>query len=182
MTRGSTIVGALVVALALGQGARDVAWGVAHWSAMGPLRPGETMPRFAARRLGGELFDQTSLQGKVSVVTFWATWCGVCRTELADLDELRAEYAARPDVQFVAVNREGGGVTAREAEPVAEAFMRARGLSLPVAVDDGNMARTFRVGPIPHTVVFDRQGTIQHVHQGRVTNTTIRDEVEALLR
>jgi hypothetical protein len=43
------------------------------------------------------------------------------------------------------------------------------------------MARAFRVGPIPHTVVLDRAGRIRHVHQGRVRASTIADEIDDLL-
>jgi thiol-disulfide isomerase/thioredoxin len=180
LPRGAAIVGALALAVALVQGGRDVVWGVENWSRMGPLPPGETLPAFAVPMLDGEVFDAQALVGKVTVVAFWATWCPACRDELGTLDELHAaEYAGRDDVRFVAVNREG--VSPREARALASTYASERGLGLPVAIDDGKMARTFRVGPIPHTVVFDRAGTIRHVHQGRVTAGTIRGEVEELL-
>lgn len=178
MSRAAALVGALVVGLALVQGGRDLAWGVANWSRMGPLPPGET-PAFAVSMLQGDVLDARACKGKVSVITFWATWCPACRDELGTLDDLSAEYAGQTDVQFVAVNREG--VAAGEARAIADAYARERGLALPVAVDDGAMARTFRVGPIPHTVVLDRSGTIRHVHQGRVSAGTIKGEVDELL-
>lgn len=178
MSRAAVLVGALVVGLAIVQGGRDLAWGVSGWSRMGPLPPGE-VPTFSVPMLQGEVFDARACKGKVSVVTFWATWCPACRDELGTLDALQREYAGREDVQFVAVNREG--VPPREARAVAAAYAGERGLSLPVAVDGGAMARTFRVGPIPHTVVLDREGTIRHVHQGRVSAGTIEDEVDELL-
>jgi thiol-disulfide isomerase/thioredoxin len=174
------ILGAAIVAGALVQMGRDIVRASVDWSSMGPLPPGSEAPAFAVRRLDGGAFGPEQLQGRVSVVTFWATWCPACRSELGDLDELDDRYAGRAEVQFLAVNQEGA--------PPPEAWARARGyvaeagVQLPVAVDNGSMARTFRVGPIPHTVVFDRSGTVRHVHQGRVSNGTIADEIEDLLR
>jgi thiol-disulfide isomerase/thioredoxin len=175
------IVGLLVVTTAIVLGILDVRRGASDWSRLGPLPPGERVENFRVAMLDGGVLDSSGLEGKVSVVTFWATWCGVCVGELSDLDALAEQYQGR-DVQFVAVNREGGGVTPAQAVHVARSFARQRGLSLPIAIDDGSMAQTFRVGPIPHTVVFDTTATVRHVHQGRVTSATLASEIDELLR
>ena len=38
---------------------------------------------------------------------------------------------------------------------MAQQYQRATGLRVPIAIDDGQMARAFGVGPIPHTAIFD---------------------------
>ena len=62
----------------------------------------------------------------------------------------------------------------------AAGYAASEGLKLPIAIDNGSMARKFRVGPIPHTVVLDASGTVRHVHLGRVSSSTIADEIEEL--
>jgi thiol-disulfide isomerase/thioredoxin len=181
VSRLGAALGGLVVVVGLGVGGADLRRGIASWSELGPLPPGDRVEDFRVRMLDGEVLTAEGLEGKVSVVTFWATWCGVCVSELPDFDALARQYADRP-VQFVAVNREGGGLSLEESVALVRQFAGAHGLSLPMAVDDGSMARAFRVGPIPHTVVFDTGGVMRHVHQGRVTSATIEREIEALLR
>ncbi|MBL4683616.1 MAG: TlpA family protein disulfide reductase [Nannocystaceae bacterium] len=179
--RLSLIVGAALVLGAAWSGGRELSRGVSSWSALGPLPPGLQAPRFRLFALDGGTVTGEDLQGSVTVMTFWATWCGACRGELADLDELDDEYADRDDVKFFAVNHEGGGLSRRQAQSVVRNYRVASGLKLPVVLDDGSAAQAFRVRPIPHTVVFDREGMIRHVHVGRISLATIRTEIDRLL-
>jgi thiol-disulfide isomerase/thioredoxin len=174
------IVGLGVVALAVAVGGLD-AWFVAqNFSRMGPLPPGATLDEFQVALLDGGAFTAEQLQGRVTVLTFWATWCPACRGELVDLDALDDTFASASDVQFLAVNSEGKGVPLRDRMGIAATYRTEAKVGLPIAVDDGSMARALRVGPIPHTVVVDRRGTLRHIHQGRVSASTIAEEIEAL--
>ncbi len=177
LARPAGVVLGLAVAIA---GGLALARGVQSWSSAGPVAPGEETPAFDVALLDGGRLANADLQGKVTVVTFWATWCGYCRDELRELDELDDGYAPQ-GVGFVAVNREGGGLAPRQAAALARSYREQTSLGLPIAIDDGKMARGFRVGPIPHTVVLDRDGRIRHVHQGRVRTQTITDEIDELL-
>lgn len=175
----SILVGGLLVLGALGVGAVDGFHAAKNWSALGPLPPGEPVPPFRLAKLEGGTFSQSDLRGQVTVMTFWATWCGACKGELGDLDEIDDRFADR-DVQFVAVNWEGVRAEPARLRAHVQGYVRARDLGLPVAIDDGTMARQLRVGPIPHTVIFDRQGVLRYIHQGRVTSSTILEEIEEL--
>lgn len=179
-TSAPAFVGALVVALALLGAGRELHRGITQWERLGPLPPGGPTPAFEVLTLDGGRFGPSDLHGKVSVLTFWATWCGACKSELGDLEELQHEYPAH-DVQFLAINNDGAGLSPLEAAARVQGFARARGMTLPTALDDGQAARSFRVGPIPHTLVVGRDGVVRHVHQGRVMSQTLRDEIDELL-
>jgi thiol-disulfide isomerase/thioredoxin len=172
-------IGVLIVAVPLASAGLDLSQGIAGWDRLAPLGTGERVEDFQVVTLDGEFVDSARLRGKVSVVTFWATWCGACAGELDDLDQLHGRYDDR--VRFIAINHDGGGIRPEQARTRVAGYRRARQLELPMAIDDGSMLRRFRVGPIPHTVIVDRYATIRHVHQGRVPISTLREEIDALL-
>ncbi len=181
MNRLALALGGVMVLGVLGVGAIDAKYAARNWSTMGPVSPGTALESFAVHRLNGAGFDQDDFRGRVTVVTFWATWCHACQGELVDLDELDDRYVDRAGVQFLAVNWEGSGYTLPQRQRVASAYARQTSLALPIAVDDGSMARALRVGAIPHTLLVDGEGTIRHVYPGRVRASTVADDIDDLL-
>lgn len=177
----ATLLGLLPLVGALMVGGVDARYAAAAWDTMGPAPPGTPLENFAVQRLGGGVFDHSDLEGHVSVVTFWATWCHACQGELGDLDELDDTLTADERVQFLAVNWEGVGYTLPQRRRIVAAHQAQTQHELPVAIDDGTMARALRVGAIPHTMVIDRRGVVRHVYPGRVRTSTLRDDVSTLL-
>ncbi len=178
--RAQRIAGLVLVGAIAASAIVDASTGIRRFDRLGPLAPGRDVPDFEVALLDGGKFASPDLVGRVHVVTFWATWCGYCRDELDELDVLARRYDGA-QVGFVAVNREGGGATPRQASAMSRRYRDAKQLALPIAVDDGAMARAFGVGPIPHTAVFDKAGKLRRVHQGRVSGDTIADEIDELL-
>jgi thiol-disulfide isomerase/thioredoxin len=65
---------------------------------------GDAAPELAiATWLTGEPLDGFP-EGSVTVVEFWATWCGPCRTSMPHISELQEQYGET--VRFVGVTRE----------------------------------------------------------------------------
>lgn len=179
MRRVGVALGLVLVALAGVNVAMDLSRVAGRWSSYGPLADGE-VPEFRAPMLAGGAFEPDDLRGKVSILSFWASWCGVCQSEMPKYEELHEERAS-DEVQVVLVNREGGGTPPARARGIVEQIVASRGLHMPVAIDDGRMYRAFRASVLPHTVVVDRDGNIRHVHPGRVMKSTLESEVNELL-
>jgi thiol-disulfide isomerase/thioredoxin len=57
------------------------------------LRVGEPAPPAVLITLGGERIDSRDLRGRVVILTFWATYCVPCRTELPLLSDYAAAHA-----------------------------------------------------------------------------------------
>jgi len=55
----------------------------------------EPAPRFRARTMDGESFNNESLKGKVVLLEFWTTWCKYCREEEALVDDINHEFASK---------------------------------------------------------------------------------------
>jgi thiol-disulfide isomerase/thioredoxin len=116
--------------------------------------PAERPPAFALPKLDGGTTSLASLQGKVVLVYFWATWCGYCRKELpATIERLTRERKDQP-FAVLAVNIE-------EPRDLVAGFVRSAGVSAPVLLDgDGRVTRDYRVRATPTTFVVGRDGRL----------------------
>ena len=120
---------------------------------------GDTPP--AKLGLGNDGNDVMVAQsaGKVTVVTFWASWCGPCMKELPMLEAI--QRTAKDQVQVVAVNIEEREKYRRVSRAISSA------LTLKLAHDyDGQARDAFGVKGIPHMLIIGRDGKILAVHRG----------------
>jgi peroxiredoxin len=107
---------------------------------------------FTLADLEGKPWSLKSLQGKVVLVNFWATWCPPCRKEMPDLESLHKQFQ-KQGLVILAISDE-------EASKV-KAFIAERGISYTVLLDPGRKVNTlFHVMGIPKTFIYDRGGKL----------------------
>lgn len=113
--------------------------------------------------------------GQVTVVNFWATWCGPCRQELPELQKLYDELGGR-GVAVLAVNLS----SPREQVPL---FLKRFNLSLPVYFLDEDTEAALNVHSLPTTVLLDAGGNIVNIWGGYSPDQVIelRQQTEGLL-
>lgn len=108
--------------------------------------------KFTLKDLHGKSWTLKSLPDKVVLVNFWATWCQPCRKEMPDLEKLYQRFR-KQGLVILAITDED----AAKAEPFAAEFH----VSYPILLDPGgNMNTVFRIGGIPKSLVYDRQGKL----------------------
>lgn len=106
------------------------------------------------------------LKGKVTVVNYWATWCGPCIEEFPHLLGLARSYSSRQDFRLLSVAT-GHPTEAALRNETAE-FLRARNENLlPVYFDPQEATRAglegVPPGVIPLTFVLDRDAKVAKV-------------------
>lgn len=95
-----------------------------------------------------------SIKGnELTVLDFWASWCGPCRQEMPFMKNLLDKYQDRGfGIIGISLDRDGASWK--------DALLQLK-LAWPQAVDDKQQcSHDFRITGIPYTVVVDRQGTI----------------------
>src|SRR5438046_7293194 len=63
----------------------------------------EPAPRFNAKTVDGEKFDNASIKGKVVLLEFWTTWCHFCAEEAPLVEKLSKEFSDK-GLTVLAVN------------------------------------------------------------------------------
>jgi thiol-disulfide isomerase/thioredoxin len=157
--RAARRAGAIAIAAAAVGAALHGVWIARNLDLLRPVDDGMQAPALALPAIGpggapGPVFELG--KGRVTVLDFWATWCGPCIRAMPKLDALAAEH---PDVDVLAVNLDDA------AE--ARALLDRRGWTrLRLLADDGVASDRYGVTTIPHTVVIDRDGIVRHVARG----------------
>ena len=130
------------------------------------------LPALPVTTLDGAPVDTATLQGKVVVVNFWATYCVPCLKEIPTFNQLHEQFADRGVVVLgVSMDADGGA-------PLVESFLKKHPMKYRVALGSEKMTDLFHVDQLPTTVVFDRQGkTLQ-----RFEGYTPADALESVVK
>lgn len=172
------VMGLALVGLVGFSGALSLGVGIDNWELAAPVGPSEPVPEFQVRMADGSWLRNTDLEGQVTMLTFWATWCGACSMQMSTYASLEERFADT-DLRIIGVNRDDLPPGQRE-RAVAD-YARGKEIGFPHALDDGRMASAFRVSGIPHVVLIDRAGQIRFVHVGQVREKVLAREIDTLL-
>lgn len=71
--------------------------------------------------VNGASFKLADFFGKVTVVNFWATWCGPCRREIPELVNLHKEFQSR-GVEVIGLTSEDPGASAEKVRKFIQDF------------------------------------------------------------
>lgn len=159
-----------VAAAALAAGAGWAWWRHRLSEPSSPALDGLWNQNFAAP--GGQTeVRMQAFQGKPLLLNFWATWCPPC---VEELPMLNAFYAAQQSKGWQVLG------LAVDQDAAVQRFLQRLPLAFPVGIaglsgtqltrDLGNSA-----GGLPFTVVFGRQGNVQHRKMGQLLASDLQN-------
>lgn len=111
------------------------------------------LPALTFTTMEGQKIRLSDLRGKIVLIHFWATSCGICLAEMPDLIQTYQQYRKRGfEVIAVAMHYDQPGDI--------RAYVSKQGLPFPVVFDrDGSLAREFeQVSVTPTTFLIDGLG------------------------
>lgn len=139
---------------------------------------GAPVPSFTLEGLDQAAFDSVGLQGRTTLLNFWAPWCPPCVQELPELAKVHAS-----------INSKGGqviGIALARPDDV-RTFIADHPMPYPILLGGKNGSDLARQmgnahGGLPYSVVIDAEGVIRAAHAGRLTEAQAMKMVSESLK
>ena len=132
-------------------------------------------PAFSAATLAdpARSLKREDLRGRVWLLNVWASWCGPCREEHAQLMRLAQR---QPAVSIVGLNY-------KDERAAASQWLQDWGNPYTESLVDpqGQLGLDFGVYGVPETFIIDRDGIVRFKHIGPITPTVLREKIEPAL-
>ncbi len=122
---------------------------------------GQKAPDFQLKDMEGKTVSLASLQNKVVMLEFWATWCPPCRTSIPELNELHKRYRDKDFVLLAISVDEGRNVKRKLTE-----FVEKYGVTYKIVISDDLTGNLYGVTSIPVMFLLDKQHVITNKFTG----------------
>ncbi|MBX7135278.1 MAG: redoxin domain-containing protein [Fimbriimonadaceae bacterium] len=137
-------------------------------SFMPPVLP-RPMPRFELTDLGGKVWNDESLKGKVVLIDYWATWCVPCREMKPILDRLRKQFLDK-DFEVLSVSID-------EKRADLEKFLKKTKFDNPVLHDQKQTWANWRIRVVP-TFFLVKESQIIGQWSGKPSEKTLSSAIQ----
>lgn len=121
------------------------------------VKEGQVAPDFTVTLTDGKTVKLSDFRGKVVMLQFTASWCGVCRKEMPFIEkDIWQRHKSNPDFVLIGIDRD---------EPLDKviAFSKATGITYSLGVDPGAdifAKYALRQAGITRNVLIDKEGRI----------------------
>src|SRR5215470_14526441 len=138
------------------------------------VRNPDPAPDFKLDTLEGKPVSLAEFKNKVTLLNFWATWCGPCRAEIPDLVELQNKY--KDQLQII------GLVVDDDDQEAIRKFAEKFRINYPVAIATDELRNDYGGIPaLPTSFVLDAEGRVVQKHEGLRDPVLYEVEIRSLL-
>lgn len=121
------------------------------------VKIGDYAPDFEMSLPSGETVKLSSLKGKVVMLQFTASWCGVCHKEMPHIEkEIWQKHKNNPDFALYGIDRD-------EPAATVQAFITKTGVTYPIGLDpNANIFGLYaeKEAGITRNIIIDKEGKI----------------------
>ena len=129
---------------------------------------------FSLSTIDGKVLELAEYHGQVTLVNFWATWCGPCRLETPALVRMQKKYG---DNGFAVI-----GIAVQSEEEEVKEFVQEFSVPYAIGIDtDSEVAERYHLFALPVSFLFSSEGTLQHTFTGFVKEKDLEEQLQALL-
>src|SRR5215470_12024885 len=138
------------------------------------VRNPDPAPDFKLDTLEGKPVSLAEFKNKVTLLNFWATWCGPCRAEIPDLVGLQNKY--KDQLQII------GLVVDDDDQEAIRKFVEKFRINYPVAIATDELRNDYGGIPaLPTSFVLDAEGRVVQKHEGLRDPVLYEVELRSLL-
>lgn len=122
------------------------------------------LPNITINDLQGKPVNIISAAGseKITILSFWATWCSPCKRELDAVAELYPTWQSDYNTQLIAISIDNARAIS-QLKPIIE----EKGWEYQVLVDSKQeLQQALNFQAVPQTFVVDKEGNIIYQHEG----------------
>lgn len=126
----------------------------------------KSIPSVEIKTLDGKTVNiqKYTQSGKITVLSFWATWCKPCQQELDAISELYPDWQEKYGVQLVAVT-----IDTQRALAKVGPMVESKGWEYIILSDpNGAMPAALNFQSIPQTFLLDAKGNVIYEHTGYI--------------
>ena len=123
------------------------------------------VPDFTLQSYTGESYNIRSLEGKVVLINFWATWCGPCRMEIPELNEMQEKYG---EDNFIVL-----GVSISDTEKALLDFSKLYSVNYPLLFGSPKEIEKISmqyggIYSVPTSILIDKKGEMIFNYPGAI--------------
>ena len=122
------------------------------------LEIGGTAPNFTAPDPNGKMISLNEIKGKVTIIDFWASWCGPCRRENPNVVKTYNKYHDK-GLEIISVSLDRAGQKDKWLKAIEDDKLTWHHVSNLNYFNDP-VAKQYNIQSIPSTYILDSEGKI----------------------